>query len=458
LKILLPGRNSALINYFYPKMKYLFRILACILVTVAGASAQDLLTLEQAIKTALENNYSIRLVANDLKIDKNNVTIGNAGFLPAVTGNLSDNNSIQSGTISRNNTTTELRNSLNSTLTYGVGLTWTVFDGFAMFARYDQLKEFEKLGEQEMQKAVLATVGDVISAYYDLAQQQLQLNALDTAIEISRERVRNAQNRFEVGRAAKLEVLNAQVDLNTDTTAMLRQKDLYARTQILLNQLLARDPGIRFRVDENFSVDTTLQLSQLSDIAGKQNPDLQAAVVNKRIAELELKQVRAGKYPFLRLNSGYNFNYAASTFGVVPGQTTGRGINYGVTAGINIFNGFNQRRTESNAKILIENAQLQQEQLSLAINAQLAAAWQNYQTSLTLAGLENRNQDVAKQNLDITMEKYRLGKVAPLEIREAQLNYVNATVRYTNAQYQSKLAEVALREIAGGYQLVGISY
>ena len=434
-------------------MKYqiavLYALALSLIFSVGEAKAQDILTLEDAVKIALEKNYDIKLVANDLEINKNNVNRANAGMLPAVTGNLTQNNTIENSSQTRENGTEVERNwAKGSSLNYGVGLSWTVFDGFGMFARYDQLKELQKLGEANLQQTILARVGDVISTYYNLVQQQQQLQALDTTMAISRLRVQTAQNRFEIGKAARLEVLNAQVDFNTDTTSMLRQQELYLNTQTLLNELLGRDVNLRFRVVDGITIDEQLALSDLAAKALQQNPSLQAAVINKRVAELDLKQVKANRMPRLSVNTGYNFRRNESALGFTT-LSTNDGLNYGVSASVNVFNGFLQRRNEQNAAISIKSAELDHERLTQNLNAQLATAHQTYLTSLSLVKLEEKNQQIAKQNLEITLEKYRLGSIAPIEFREAQLNYVNATVRYSNAQYQAKLAEVSLKEIAG---------
>ncbi|MHC2992119.1 transporter [Pontibacter sp. HJ8] len=434
-------------------MKYKFAVLyalvlSCIL-SVSEAKAQDVLTLEDAVKIALEKNFDIKLVANDLEINVNNVNRANAGMLPSVTGNLTQSNTIENSFQNRENGTVVERNwAKGSNLNYGVSLNWTVFDGFGMFARYDQLKELQKLGEANLQQTVLGRVGDVISTYYNLVQQQQQLQALDTTMNISRLRVQTAQNRFEIGKAARLEVLNAQVDFNTDTTSMLRQQELYLNTQTLLNELLGRDVNLRFRVVDGITIDEQLAIADLSAKALQQNPSLQAAVINKRVAELDLKQVKANRMPTLSVNTGYNFRRAESALGFST-LSTNDGLNYGVSASVNVFNGFLQRRNEQNAAISIKSAELDYERLTQNLNAQLAIAHQTYLTSLSLVKLEEKNQQIAKQNLEITLEKYRLGSIAPIEFRDAQQNFVNATVRFSTAQYQAKLAEVSLKEIAG---------
>ncbi|SFF00282.1 TolC family protein [Flavobacterium xueshanense] len=429
--------------------KIIFQSLILILLCAVNANAQQVLTLESAVKIALENNYEIKIATNNLTIQKTNVAIGNAGMLPTVTANVVDNNSIQnSSQIRQDGTETELDNAKNNSLNYGVGLNWTIFDGLRMFARMDQLKELQKLGEAQLKLTVITRISDVNAAYYDLVQQQQQLAALDTTIVISNQRLTLAQNRFTIGKASKLEVLNAQVDLNTDQVALLRQKELYANSKILLNQLLARDVATDFKVIDVLKVDSLLSLPELKALAEKQNPQLEAQIINKRVAELELKQIKAARYPTVRVNTAYNFSESQSSLGFLA-QSQSRGLNYGFNASLNLFDGFAQNRNEKIAKIQIENSKLNIDQQNLAVNSQLATSYQTYLTNLELIALEEKNELIAKQNLNITLDKFRIGTITTLEFRTAQLNYVNAKVRYSNAQFQGKLSEIALRELAG---------
>ena len=437
-------------------MKQKFLFLGVFLVSIfwqGQTNAQEILTLEEAVKITLERNYDIRLAKNNVEIEDLNVSWANAGFTPTVGATLNDNNGIQSTRQTQSDgSIRERNNARNSNLNYGVGLNWTIFDGFGMFARHDQLQEFHKLSEAELQQAVLTRVGDVMSTYYNLIQQQQQLKAYDTAIVISRMRVTTAQNRFTIGKAARLEVLNAQVDLNTDTTNLLRQRELYANTKTLLNELMGRDINTNFRVADTITIDSQLTLGALTDLAQQQSPVLKAAVINKRVAELDLKQVRANRYPTVGVNSGYNFSNNQTPLGFTT-ASTGRGFTYGVSASVNLFNGGLQRRNEKIAKIQIRNAEIDQERTNQNISAQLTTSYQTYLTNLSLVALEKSNVEISHRNLEITLDKYRLGTLTPVEFRDAQVNHLNAEVRYSNAQFQAKLAEIALKELAGNLNL-----
>ena len=419
-----------------------------LLASVLG-NAQEVLTIKDAVAIALENNFEIKIASNNLNIDKVNMSEGNAGMLPTITGSVVDNNRVQNSSQTlQTGQVNSLKNAKNNSLNYGVSLDWTIFDGLRMFARYDQLKELQKLGETRLKQTILLKIAEVNATYFDLVQQQQQLIAIDSTILISSQRLQLAENRFKIGKASKLEVLNAQVDLNTDKVTLLRQKELYANTKIKLNQILARDVKKEFTVLNDIKVDNSLVLPQLIELAKQQNPQLQTQIIAKNVSELQLKQVKAARYPVVSLNTGYNFQNTESSLGFTR-ESSARGFNYGFSATLNIFDGFAQNRNEKIAKFELENTKLAIEQQSQVLESQLSTFYQTYLTNLELINLEQNNEAIAKQNLAITIDKLKIGTITTIEFRAAQLNYVNARVRNSNAQYQAKLSEIALKELAG---------
>lgn len=414
-----------------------------------SAKAQEVLRLEDAISIALNNNYAIKLVANDKAIAENNVSYGNAGMLPSITADASAAMSIQntrqtllSGEIR------EMDNARNRNSSYGANLRWTIFDGFQMFARYEQLQQLEARSEAQLKAAVLQTVSGVFSTYYELIQQKQLIKATETALELSQFRYQTAESRYKIGRASKLEVLSASVDLNTDTTNLLRQQDNYRNAQVRLNELMARDPHLEFEVVQDLSVNEILDFEQLLVSAMQLNPSLKVALLDQRYAQLEEKRIFGQRYPQVNLTSAYTRSNSRNAIGFST-ESQNVGLNFGVSASMNIFNGFIQRKNERNAKIEVESAALQVEEITKQIEASLVMAYRTYTTNLELVRLEQKNLDIAQQNLDITLEKFKLGSIAPLEFREAQRNFVEASTRYSTALYQSKMAEIALKQIAG---------
>lgn len=428
-------------------MKYSF-ILSIIFISVFP-KAQNYLTPQDAVATALENNFDIKIAKNNLEIDEINVNRGNAGMLPSLTGEFNMNNSILNSTQERaDGTIQELDGARNNALNYGVNLQWTVFDGFSMFARYDQLKEIRKQGESELQTSVVTLASQVLASYYDLIQQHQVLEAYQEAIELSQVRLTLAETRYEIGKAAKLEVLNAQVDMNADKTNLLRQQELIENTKTYLNLLMAEDLKTPIAVQSEWEINNELILDELISLAEQQNPMIQTALINQSIAEQELKRIKGGRYPQIALNTGYSFTHSENSLGFAR-VNDGRGFQYGVSVSFNIFNGLIQKRNESIAKIQIENSQVLIDQQKQNIQSQIVTNYQTYQTNLELITLELSNEQIAKENLDITLEKFRIGTITTLEVRTAQQNYIDAMTRVSDAKFQAKISEIRLRELAG---------
>jgi len=417
------------------------------------ASAQERLTLQDAITIAMQNNYDIKISKNNINIAKNNANIGNAGMLPNVTATYANGGSIQNTrqtpATGPDRVITGARSTNND---LGADLNWTVFDGFTMFANYDRLKELQKQGELNARLTILTTIADVITAYYDVVRQQKLVIAADSAIDVSVFREQIAKTKLQLGRGSKLDVLTAQVDYNTDTSNYLQQLNALQVAKVRLNQIMVRNVNLTFTADNNVNVDQSLVYSKLAELAEKQNPNVQNAFINQRVASLNLKSIKGARYPVVSLNSGYSRTNSTSPTGFNQ-KFAANGFTYGVTASLNVFNGFLQRQQERNAKIEIENSTLNLSKTKLDVSSQLLTAYQNYTTYLDLVKLEQKNVDIAKENLEITLAKYKLGSIPPLELREAQRNSIDAQNRFIEMEYQAKIAETILKEITGNIDL-----
>ena len=429
-------------------MKNSLRVLVLLLLSTA-CYAQEKLTLQQAIELTLQNNFDIQLRSNQVSVAKNNVSLANAGILPLITGNFTNNHSVQNSEQTlANGTQQQQDNAKNANTNVGINLNWRIFDGFAMFANYTRLQKLQTSGELNFRLTVENTLSDVMNTYFDLVRQNQYIHSFLSAVEVSQIRLKNSQTRYSIGKASKLEVLAAKVDLNTDTTNLMRQQDAFQQAKTQLNLLMGRSLETNFTVSDTIALQGTFTYAELLQAVQTKNPEIRLADIQQQVAKLNLTQVRASRYPGISLNTGYNFSNSSSALGFAR-EATGRGFTYGITASMPLFNGFLQSRNEKNANLGVNSAQIQFKQTQQRIQAQLQQAYQTYTTNLVLVRLETQNQETAKQNMDISLDKFRLGSLSAIEFREAQLNYLNASARTSDAQFQAKQAEITLKQLSG---------
>jgi len=429
-------------------MKNSLRVLVLLLLSTA-CFAQEKLSLQQAVELTLQNNYDIQLRSNQLNVSKNNVSLANAGIMPLITGNFTNNHSVQNSEQTlANGTQQQQDNARNANTNVGINLNWRIFDGFAMFANYNRLQKLQASGELNFRLTVENTLAEVMNTYFDLIRQNQHIRSFLSAVEVSQIRLKNSQARYSIGKASKLEVLAAKVDLNTDTTNLLRQQDAFQQAKTQLNLLMGRSLDTDFTVSDTIALQSTFTYAELLQAVQTKNPEIRLADIQQQVAKLSLTQVRASRYPGINVTTGYSFSNSSSALGFAR-EATCRGLKYGITASMPLFNGFLQSRNEKNANIGVSSAQIQFKQTQQRIEAQLQQAFQAYTTNLVLVSLETQNKQTAKQNMDISLEKFRLGSLSAIEFREAQLNYVNASARTIDAQFQAKQAEIALKQLSG---------
>lgn len=416
------------------------------------AQAQQILTLEEAIQQGITKQYSIQISRQRERIAANENSLGNAGFLPTITGSANKNYTVsglnqsffgglrpplvQSGVNS---------NSGNA----GVAMAWTLYDGKGMFILRDRFKELQNLGAKQTESNIENLIALISSTYYDIIRQSLRVNNFKKGLEISNDRLKLAKDRYEVGQGSKVDYYSAQVDYNEDKALLIAQEQAFTNTKIGFNTLLIKEYKADFSINNTIDLLPKLTLSELKMSALSQNPALIGAILSKKISDLETKNIQSQQKPQIDLVAGYNLNSVANGagFGVEKGSSDV--FNYGLRATINIFDGYNQKRRIQNAKINAEIASMQIEDLKNALLSALERTYVTYENSLNLIQLETENYAIAKQNIDIAFDRFKVGIATSYELREVQRNAVAAETRLIEAKFAAKSAEIELIRLSG---------
>ena len=429
--------------------KYLIATIICC--ASGNLYAQQHYTLKSCLESGLEKNYSIRMVRNEEEISKNNATIANAGYLPTLdlsaglSGSINDTETEARATNEKTKTTGVFDKTLNA----GLNLNWTLFDGFKIQANYERLKELEQQGETMTRIAIEDFIANLTAEYYNYIQQQIRLKNFRYAMSLSKERLRIVEERYIVGNFSRLDLQQARVDYNADRAQYMKQQESVKTSLIRLNELMAND-DMSQDINVNDSIidlNTLLSFDDLWQSTLNNNASLLKSKQNKKLASLEMKAVKSRNYPYLKVNAGYG--YTLNKYEIsANSRRDNLGLNFGVTMGFNLFDG-NRRREIKNARIAIKNAELQQNDMRQALKADLSNLWQAYQNNIEMLKLERENLITAIENHEIASERYMLGNLSGIEMREAQKSLLDAEERILSAEYDTKMCEISLLQLSG---------
>lgn len=432
------------------------KIILFLLLIPSFAYSQELFNLEKCIALGLENNLYIKIVQNNQQIAEQNATVGNAGYLPTIdlssgySGNFYNvnNQKQESGGV-----VTELNdhNKLNQAFDAGIYLNWTIFDGLNITTNHQRLKELQQIGELNTRLAIENMIADLAAEYFNYIQQIIQYNNLQSALKLSEERLRIVMERYGIGSMSRLDMQQAKVDYNSDSSRLVKQKEALFTSRVRLNRIMGiqnveqmifvEDTAIDFRVYD-------LNKEQIWQNATENNLFLILSEREIYLSQLDLKSLQSVNYPYLRLNAGYGYNYYNNKTPQTSQQNQ-LGLNYGITMGIKIFDGMNRTRQQKNAKLEMENRKLEYADLVLDLKSDFSNIWMAYQNNWSLMLLEEENVKTAMDNYEIAMERYKLGDLAGIELREAQNSLLEAEERLVQAQYNTKLCEISLLQISG---------
>ncbi|MCF8359781.1 MAG: TolC family protein [Prolixibacteraceae bacterium] len=428
---------------------------ALLLLAILGfsihVSAQEVYNLEKCISTGLKNNFSLQVARNKSDIATNNYTRGNAGMLPTVTSSNRFGGSLNNTTqIDGEGITSENIGIYSSSGSAAIDVGMTIFRGFQVQRSYEKLGQLNELESLKTQMEIENLVAQIVVEYnYYIEQISLYQN-LTYAVSLSRERLRIDEERYNLGGASRVEYLQSMVYLNSDSSRCARQNEVLRTSQIKLNELMAhRNLGqdIILR-DSVIKIDDRLTYDELLAGTLELNTSLQIASKSQHISELDLKIIESRAYPYLTANMGYGYNYYGNMQNAGYNQHA-HGMNYGLTLGVDIFDGFNRRREKSNALIEVENSKIQYQEIKQDVTAELLTLYYAYRNNLNLLRLEEQNLNVARENLEIALERYKLGSLSGLELREVQKSLLDAEERLISVKFQTKVAEISLKQISG---------
>lgn len=416
---------------------------------LAATAAAQALTAEEAVRIAVEQNHGIRMARLDARSAELMNTAGNAGMLPTLdaVGQYSIDNSATTQTFFSGEVR-ERDNADQRVLNAAVQLSWTVFDGLAMWAAKDRLEALELIGQTQLRQRIEATVYEALAAYYQLVQLRRAITVQQQGVRISRERLAIAQAAERIGSGSGLQVVQARLDLSADSAAVLDLQVQEAAGAARLNALLGRDPATPVEVAAEVPAPAPVDLAEVQQAARQANSDLQHARQQRIAADLSVKELRGALLPQVDLFANYGYTRSTSAVGILQSNQA-LGPDYGARIRIPLFAGLQGRSAMQVAKVERERAEIGTQQAELGLEESLLNVWTAYATAGRRVALEEQNLEGARTQSTVALESYRLGAITAVELREVQLALVSAEQRLLVARYEAKLAELQLQWLAG---------
>jgi len=422
---------------------------------------QELLEKDGAVNIALENNYDIKVSNNDLEAAKNSSSIYNSGYLPSVFASGGADYQDQESEIEFQNG--ESQDDIeNTTSTYSatVGVDYLIFDGFGRKYNYKKLQEQYNISEIRVRQVIQNTLLGLLISYYDVARLSENKYNLEQSLAISKSQLLREQYGYQYGQNTQLDVLNSEVNVNKDSINLLNLQRELANAKRDLNVILAREVNIDFEVDTTVIYAIDLTYENILQSAKMYNTVLLQAEKNVTLSDYDLKINKSSWVPNVGVNGAYNWRDSNTDSNITNpfslASNTSVGIVGGVSVSWNIFDGGTTRTRVQNAKIAIDNRNIEKELVQKDLERNVANAWETYQNSLFILSAEKKNVETNRRNFARSEEQFKLGQIITVEFRLAQVNLLDAINNYNQAKYTAKVAELRLLELGG--ILIGANY
>jgi outer membrane protein len=432
--------------------KYILIYLSFQLLTIGyqSANAQNIFTLDSAISITLKNNYNILLAQNAYKTAENNHAPGVAGMLPDITLNTTYTTSVS--TINQQYSSgldVNKAGAVTTNISPYIGLTWTLFDGTRMFIAYNQLGLLRDEGMLNLKATIQDNIASVIESYYNIVQQKQLLAVDDSNLVVYQEEMDIAHKQYEVGTGSKLNYLQAEVSYNAQKSGCLKQEVSVLNAIIALNQLLELPVETVYSVRDDINIGRELKYDSLNASAATQNPSLALAKTGIQVAEDNVKETTAMRFPTLSLGLDYGLTRTQSNAGFALLNQSNGLILGGLTLSWTIFNGSIINIQHENAQLAELSAKYQYSLTNIQVNATLLQNFKQYEVNLKILKMDEENYSIAKENVNVALEQFKIGTTNIVQLQQAQASYATAGSQVVSDRYSTKISETQLLLLAG---------
>lgn len=420
-----------------------YRILILLSLFSFELFAQESLSLEDAIRKGLVNNYSVVAINKQQDISAINNSWGKAGALPFVDFKAGYSYSREDDDIDKADI-----NVFNA----GVNLNWTLFNGFAIRINKNKLAALNDLSKGNTSVLVENTIHEIILAYYNSLLQNKKLEVNEKLYSLSRDRYEKAKLQKDIGTTGTYILLQAKNSYLEDKSKLLLQKSVYNNAIRDLNLLMGENSEKKYRLVSSFIINNEKYI--LADLISKMessNNTLKNQYLSLKINEMEIRLAKSTFFPRLSAIAGASYvdsdtDYYTNADREYKKTSLSAGLNLTYT----LFNGGSNKRAVRIARLQNEIGEIQKEEMLLKLSNKMASALEMYNVRKEMYILADENMKTAELNLQMSLEKFNTGVISSFNYRDVQMLYLNASIARLNSIYMLIGANTSLVKLTGG--------
>ena len=415
--------------------------------------SQEILSLENAIKVGLNKNFDIQLSRKNKEITQLNNNLGNSGALPTINISSKKEDAVSDQS---NNPTSFIQEILSSeSINASANMSWTLLSGYRIQATKEKLRQLEFLSNGNLTLIIENTTQAIILSYYNCILQKERLKLLQNVVNLSRERLIYQKTKYDIGVSSKMDVLQIETSLLTDSSNLLIQRLNYNNSVKNLNLVLGVDLKSEWNLTDKMSSKTQLfNFEELQSEMFKNNTTMINQCINNEIIRQDIKLSKSVYYPIVSFNSGASYNESTYDIGDsgFEGNNTGETLNYYANISVNfrLYDGGKYRTLLQESEIKNEINNLRLEKLQEETKNQLSIHYEKYNSRIIIFNLSKKAFDIAEINFQLANDKNNRGTINSFNLRDIEIAYLNSGISYLQSNYNLNESYLELVKITGG--------
>ena len=405
------------------------------------------LSLEDCIRYAEENNYTLQTYGLNIQSSEINLKQAKENIAPSV-----------SASVSQGLGTNHYQKSVSWNGNYGISAGMTLFNGLSNYNSIKQSKLQVEQSELELEQKKNNIRVSIIQAFLNIMMNEDMLEYQQEVLKSSKEQMEQGEQQFKVGKILESEYKMLQAQHTSDLYNIENTKINIQNNYLTLKNLLAINPNADIHIvrPDSATLFKNLEVPQMQEMMTKSMnylPELKLKENDVTDAQYDVKLRKANYYPSLSLNAGistgYNNNNLSENLGWGTQLWHGLGENIGLNLSIPIYQRSSVRHNVQLAELRVQQAELSQKETEYQVGRELQQYYLDVLSSQNDYLVAEAQKDAYEANYNAYSFKFKYGSVTAVDLIQQQTNYLNQLNKYMLAKYSFVLERKILDVMMG---------